>query len=153
MNDQDDWINKVGGEFVQRQQKEADDRQRSHTEEQVRVVAHKRFWSEFRPAVEHIVEKFNERVGQSLVLISLHQEEVTALNLKAGNTVLSATIAPDGKFRVADGVVRGGQRSHEYNITYPDSGSAQIKEHPGAPRDVARKVLEPWLQKVVRKKP
>ena len=50
-------------------------------------------------------------------------------------------------------VVRGGQHSHEYNISYAAGGDAQIKEHPGEARDVARKVLEPWLQKVVRGKP
>ena len=153
MTEEDDWINKVGGEFVQRQQKEADDRQRSHSQEQVRAAAHQQFWSTFRPAVETIVEKFNARVGQTLVLISPHQQDVMALNLKAGNTVLSVTIASDGKFRVADGVVRGGQHSHEFNIGYQAGGDAQIKEHPGEARDVARKVLEPWLQKVVRGKP
>ena len=139
MTEDDDWINKVGGEFVQRQQKEADDRQRSHSQEQVRVAAHQQFWAAFRPTVEAIVEKFNARVGQALVLISPHQQDVMALNLKAGNTVLSVTIASDGKFRVADGVVRGGQHSHEYNITYPSGGEAQIKEHPGEARDVARR--------------
>ena len=152
MTEEDDWIDRVGGEFVQRQQKEADDRQRSQNQEQVRAAAHQLFWSDFRPAVDIIVEKFNERVGQPLVQISPHQQDVMALNLKAGNTVLSVTIASDGKFRVADGVVRGGQHTHEYSISHPAGGNPQIKEHPGEPRDVARKLLEPWLQKVVRGK-
>ena len=118
-------------------------------EERPRREAREHFWSEFRAAVEQIVLDFNTAVGQSLVALSAGQKNVSSLGVRAGSTHLRATIDSDSKFRIEQPGRAGVAGKRVFGIVYVD-GRVLIADLPASADAVARQLLEPWLQSVVR---
>lgn len=149
MTDKDDWIKQLGQEWTAKQQKAEDEKRRRIDEERPRREAREQFWSEFRAAVEQIVRDFNAAVGESLVELSPGQKNVSSLGVRAGSAHLSATIDPEGKFRIEQPGRVGVAGKRVFDLVYAD-GRVHVADLPADAYDIARQFLEPWLQSVVR---
>ena len=149
MTDKDDWIKELGREWTGRQEKAEGEKRRRVDEERPRREARQHFWAEFRTAVEQIVRDFNTAVGQPLVELSPGQKNVASLGLRAGSTHLRANIDSDSKLRIEQPGRAGVAAKRVFGIVYVD-GRMLITDLPASAGAVARQLLEPWLQSVVR---
>ena len=149
MTNNDDWINDLGREWTSRQQQADGEKRRRVEEERPRREARQHFWSEFRTAVEQIVQDFNAAVGESAVELSAGQRNVSSLGVKVGSTHLRATIDSDSKLRIERPRCAGVAAKRVFAIVYVDGGIF-IPGLPASADAVARLFLEPWLQSVVR---
>jgi hypothetical protein len=149
MTDKDDWITDLGREWIGRQQEADGEKRRRVDEERPRREAREHFWSEFRAAVEQIVDDFNTATGQSVVELSPGQKHVSSLGVKAGSTHLRAGIDADSKLRIEQPGRVGVAAKRVFGIVYVD-GRVSITGLPATADAIARQFLEPWLQSVVR---